>query len=182
MIAAKHALKITLTNVHSLKASRNSSDEVMGRCLAEDIRADGDLPPTDCSAMDGYAVRAKDLADGPRELRLVRKVTAGSSERPAVRAGDCVRILTGASIPPGSDAVVKLAETAKWGEVVRFLATITVGANIRTQGLQTHPIRSCGSADLVAGAQANGVLRVPQGVQRVSPGALVEFTPWRSIP
>jgi len=107
LIATKEALKIILTNVRPLKAVRNSIDEVLGCCLAEDIRADRDLPPTDRSAMDGYAVRAKDLAESPRDLRLVGEVAAGSAKCPKVTERTCVRILTGASIPPGSDAVVK---------------------------------------------------------------------------
>ena len=134
MIAIKKALKIVLANVKPLKVSRNPLDEVLGCCLAEDIRADRDLPPTDRSAMDGYAVRAKDLVDCPRELRLVGEVAAGSAKRPKVTAGACVRILTGASVPGGADAVVKLEETTERDDFVKFLATTKVGANIRKQG------------------------------------------------
>ncbi len=134
MIATKEALKIILTNVRPLKAVRNPLDEVLGCCLAEDIRADRNLPPTDRSAMDGYAVRAKDLAESPRELRLVGEVAAGSAKCPKVTAGTCVRILTGASVPGGANAVVKLEETTERDGFVKFNAITKVGANIRIQG------------------------------------------------
>jgi len=134
LVAPKQALKIILAHVRPLKAERNPLDEVLGCCLAEDIRADRDLPPTDRSAMDGYAVRAKDLAAGPRELRLVGEVAAGSAKRPRVTAGTCVRILTGASVPGGATAVVKLEDTTERDGFVKFLTIPTAGANIRIQG------------------------------------------------
>ncbi len=134
MITTKKALKIILANVCPLMVVRNPLDEVLGCCLAEDIRADRDLPPTDRSAMDGYAVRAKDLAESPRELRLVGEVAAGIAKCPKVTEGTCVRILTGASVPKGADAVVKLEETTERDGFVKFLAITKVGANIRIQG------------------------------------------------
>jgi len=134
LIATKEALSIVLANVRPLKTVRNPLDGVLGCCLAEDIRADRDLPPTDRSAMDGYAVRAKDLAEGPRELRLVGEMAAGSAKCPKVTAGTCVRILTGAGIPGGADAVVRLEDTTERDGFVKFLAITKVGANIRIQG------------------------------------------------
>lgn len=134
MITTKEALKIILANVCPLKAVRNPLVEVLGCCLAEDIRADRDLPPTNRSAMDGYAVRAKDLVKPSRELRLVGEVAAGSTARIKVMAGSCVRILTGATVPGTADAVVKLEETTENDGVVKFHSTIKPGANIRLRG------------------------------------------------
>ncbi|MDP2989943.1 MAG: molybdopterin molybdenumtransferase MoeA, partial [Kiritimatiellota bacterium] len=82
-----------------------------GYVLAEDVRADRDLPPADRSAMDGYAVRAYDLKKNPCFLKLVGEVAAGSSARPRVAPGTCARIMTGANIPPGADSVVMVEDT-----------------------------------------------------------------------
>ncbi len=134
MITTKQALKIVLTNVRPLKTVRDPLNEVLGYCLAEDIRSGRDLPPTNRSAMDGYAVRAKDLAKSPRELRLVGEVAAGSAAKPRVTAGNCVRILTGAPVPPSTDAIVKVEETTESGDVVKFDSAIKAGTNIRLRG------------------------------------------------
>src|SRR4051794_17078764 len=84
--------------------------EALGRVLVEDVPADIDVPPFDNTAMDGYAVRAADVTSAtperPAALRVVGQVAAGSvAERP-VRAGEAYRILTGAPLPPGADAIV----------------------------------------------------------------------------
>ena len=134
MIAADEALDIILASVRPLKAAGIPLKQALGSCLAADIFADRDLPPTDRSAMDGYAVRAADLTACPRELRLVGEVSAGSARRPKVQPGTCARILTGGSVPPGADAVVKLEETVEKDSFVNFLATTKAGANIRVRG------------------------------------------------
>ncbi len=134
MIAANEALDIILANVRPLKAGSIPLTEAIGSCLAADILAERHLPPTDRSAMDGYAVRAADLAKCPRELRLVGEVPAGSAKRPKVTAGTCATILTGGSVPPGADAVVKLEETDERDGFVNFLVTTRAGANIRVRG------------------------------------------------
>jgi len=157
LIATKEALKIILANVRPLKAARTPLNEALGCCLAEDIRADRDLPPTDRSAMDGYAVRAKDLAKSPRELRLVGEVAAGSAKCPKVTAGTCVRILTGASVPGGANAVVKLEETTERDDFVKFLAITKVGANICIQGEQVTKGRGVLSKGTVLNAAQIGL-------------------------
>ena len=134
MITAEKALHIVLASAHPLKAVRMGLDEALGRCLAQDIRADRDMPPADRSAMDGYALRARDVSSRGSVLRLVGEVAAGSPKRPKVSPGTCVSILTGASVPPGADAVVKVEQTRESDGVVKFLATTRVGANIRLRG------------------------------------------------
>ncbi len=134
MITIAKALSTVISNVRPLKTARLALGEVLGCCLGDDVYADRDLPPTDRSAMDGYAVHAKDIASSPSELRLVGEIAAGSMKCPKVAHGECVRILTGASVPPGVDAVVKQEETEELDGVVKFLGTIKVGANIRRQG------------------------------------------------
>ena len=106
-----------------------------GRYLAEDVVADRDLPPADRSAMDGFAVRAADLAAPPVVLDCVAEVAAGSDARPEVTAGTCARIFTGANVPPGADTVAIVEETeVAGGDAIRFLTSPARGANIRRRG------------------------------------------------
>ena len=134
LITPKKALGIILDQVRPLKALRLSLDQIAGYRLAEDIRSDRDQPAADRSAMDGFAVRSNDLGKCPCELSLVGEVAAGSAARPRVRPGTCVRILTGANVPPGADAVVKVEETRETDTAVIFSKRIKAGVNIRKRG------------------------------------------------
>ena len=79
----------------------------LGRVLAEDVHSHIDVPAHTNSAMDGYAVAGVDLAEsGSRELRVIGTAWAGRPFTGGVRPGECVRIMTGAKMPPGTDTVV----------------------------------------------------------------------------
>jgi len=134
LVSLDTARRIIFRYVRPLPTVRMPLLETAGLCLAEEVRADRDLPPADRSAMDGYAVRASDLQDVPRKLRLVGEVAAGSPARPRVSAGTCARIFTGANVPPGADAVVMMEETRRRGDLVEFMAPARPGQNIRRQG------------------------------------------------
>lgn len=109
-----------------------------GLCLAEDIRADRDIPPSNRSAMDGFAVRAADLAKTPASLKLTGEVAAGSPARPEVKPGACVRILTGANVPPGADTVVMVEYTRERNGIVEFSGPVRKGSNIMLRGEDAH--------------------------------------------
>src|SRR5262245_11102429 len=79
---------------------------VLDLVLAEDVAADPDMPPYDKSMMDGYAVRALDLPQGRGELEVIEEVTAGQTPSLAVGPGQATRIMTGAPLPVGADAVI----------------------------------------------------------------------------
>jgi molybdopterin molybdotransferase len=99
------------------------------------VTAEVDVPPFANSAMDGFALRC---ADAPGDLRLVGEVAAGAGELPTVRPGTTVRIMTGAPIPPGADAVIPLEVAEELaGSLVRLPAT-TVGAFVRAAGHDTR--------------------------------------------
>jgi molybdopterin molybdotransferase len=83
----------------------------LGLVLAEAIASDLDMPPYDKALMDGYAVCVADLATGSRELTVIDEVTAGQVPRRSVGPGQAVRIMTGAPLPSGADAVVMIEET-----------------------------------------------------------------------
>lgn len=111
--------------------------DALGRVLAEDITSGTDLPRWDNSAMDGYAVRAVDTTDAgnrPVLLRVVADLPAGSAENPAVLSGTAARIMTGAPLPRGADAIVPVEETDGGTAVVRVLRPAAAGAHIRRVG------------------------------------------------
>ena len=134
LIPHPKALKMVLSNVRPLKPRRMALDKVLGCRLAEAVRSDRDQPPTDRSAMDGYAVRAADLRRVPARLRLVGEVAAGGAARLCVRPGTCAAVLTGACIPPGADAVVPVEHTRPDGDAVIVCIAPQPGASIRNRG------------------------------------------------
>lgn len=120
--------------------------EALGRVLAEDVRAEFDTPLFDNSGVDGYAVRAADVAaarrDVPVTLRVVGDIPAGGVPTHTLAAGEAMRIMTGAMVPPGADAVVAVEQTddetsrgggALPGTVTVFEAT-PFGGNVRWAG------------------------------------------------
>ncbi|ENC6419974.1 molybdopterin molybdotransferase MoeA [Aeromonas veronii] len=107
--------------------------EALGRVLASDIASPLAVPPFDNSAMDGYAVRLADLASGT-PLIMAGKAFAGQPYQGEWPAGHCVRIMTGAPVPAGTDAVVMQEETQADGNRITFLAQPEPGQNIRRAG------------------------------------------------
>jgi molybdopterin molybdotransferase len=108
--------------------------EALGCVLAEDVTAPFPLPPFANSSMDGFAVRAADLAQMPVTLPVQGDIPAGALSVPALDAGKVLRIMTGAPIPQGADAVVPVEETEAAGGGVRFRETVTAGQCVRPAG------------------------------------------------
>jgi len=107
MMEVAEALAEVLRHVRPLTPTETVlSPAVLGRVLAENIRADADSPPFDKSLRDGYAVRALDCASPSAELRVVAEIAAGAVPTTPIKSGECARIFTGAPIPDGADAVV----------------------------------------------------------------------------
>src|SRR6201993_1351077 len=101
MISVEEALARLLAPLEALPAEQVSVSDAMGRVLAEDVAARRTQPPFAVSAMDGYAVRADDLAAIPAELRIVAEVPAGAGFGGRVGAGEAARIFPGAPLPAG---------------------------------------------------------------------------------
>src|SRR6266581_9277572 len=106
-----------------------------GRVLAADVAALRTQPPADVSAMDGYAVRAADVADVPARLKLIGEVAAGHPFEGTVGAGEAARIFTGGVLPHGADAVVIQENTTRAGDTVIVAASTAKGRHIRVAGL-----------------------------------------------
>ena len=110
--------------------------EALGLTLAEHVFATRNMPPFDNSSMDGYAVIAADVdaRQLPATLRVIGEVAAGDLPSVTVTPGTAVRIMTGASLPEGADAVVPVESTDGGTETVAITAGVTAGAYIRRAG------------------------------------------------
>lgn len=117
--------------------------DALGLVLADDVISQVEVPAFANSAMDGYAVVAGDLAaateEQPVALPVVGEILAGSSATPAVTPGRVVRIMTGAPLPPGADAVVPVETTSGGAGQAAFHAPIEAGANVRRPGEDLTP-------------------------------------------
>ncbi|MHB9096712.1 MAG: molybdopterin molybdotransferase MoeA [Syntrophales bacterium] len=112
--------------------------EALGRVIGEDVFAGRAIPPNDNSTMDGYALRVKDTrgasAEAPVRLAVVEDIPAGTVPRKRVGQGEAARIMTGAPIPEGADAVVRMEDTRKEDPGVAILVEAKTGRNIRRAG------------------------------------------------
>ncbi|WP_090683917.1 gephyrin-like molybdotransferase Glp [Paraburkholderia phenazinium] len=120
----------------------------LNRVLAADVISPLDVPPMNTSAMDGYAVRIADLTQGERRLPVSQRIPAGHAPQP-LAAGTAARIFTGATVPPGADAIVMQEQTEASGDAVTILHMPKAGEWITAQGAD---IRS-GSVILPAGTR-----------------------------
>ncbi len=138
MLSVEEALEKVLSLFKPLEPEEVDLLDSLGRVLAEDVFADMDIPPLDNSAMDGYAVRAEDTKgaspQNPRPLRIIHEVPAGYISEKAVEPGTAIRIMTGAPIPPGADAVVRFEDTRREGDIIYILKEVKPGAEIRRAG------------------------------------------------
>jgi molybdopterin molybdotransferase len=127
-----------LDRVHPLTPIELPLQEAWGCVLARTVTAELDLPPFSSSAMDGFAVRAADVAgaaaDRPITLRVVGRAVVGRRPEAVVGTGEAVRIATGAPIPAGADAVVPVEQCQPEGDVVHVLAPVAAGTHIRPAG------------------------------------------------
>lgn len=148
MISVEDARARILAFFSRLEPERKPLLESLGQVLAEDIVAPFDLPPLANTGMDGYAVIAADTSgaseSSPRQLKVVANLAAGYIHDVPIGPGEAIRIMTGAPIPPGADAVVPFEETDEVlrepnqqptrGDTVSVFKTAQVGANIRARG------------------------------------------------
>ena len=136
-IGLEQALEIVAASTaqHRLPEEEVALGDAHGRVLGVGVHAPHPLPPFANSAMDGFALRGADLpVEGERVFRLTGDVFAGASSSPSVGAGQCVRITTGAPIPPGADTVVIKENVSVAGDGVIVHAGAKPGANVRAAG------------------------------------------------
>src|SRR5437764_8048069 len=131
MLTIEEAQQRVLDEVRVLDDEQVGLIDARNRVLREDVVAPHDLPQGDNSAMDGYALRAE---ESPGELRVIEDVAAGHGPKLRIERGTASRIMTGALIPDGADAVAQIEITDGGREVVRINEPVERGANIRKRG------------------------------------------------
>ena len=110
-LSVSAAQRCVLEVVSALGTEHVGLERALGRVLAEEVRANRDQPPYDISAMDGYALRSADLGNIPAVLEIVEDIKAGDRPSKTLAPGQCARIMTGAPLPPGADAVIRVEDT-----------------------------------------------------------------------
>lgn len=128
------AQRDVLSAVPALPPVRVPLAESHGLVLSEAVVAPSNVPPFANSAMDGYAVIAADTAAPPVTLRVLEDVAAGSVAEGAVAPGTAIKIMTGAPVPPGADAIVKVEDTEPGVGQVLIKETVEVGTSVRAAG------------------------------------------------
>lgn len=134
MKALAEAQRAVLDAMTPLPSEAVDLDAALGLVLAEDVVATGDVPPFANSGVDGFAVRSADVTSVPAALSVVGDVAAGSVPARPVGPGEAIRIMTGAPVPTGADAIVMVEDTEVTGSEVRVLATVSKGDHVRPAG------------------------------------------------
>jgi molybdopterin molybdotransferase len=153
LITVDEALAEILSHVHTLEAERVPILETAGQVLAEQIVSNTSIPPFDNSAMDGYAVRSMDVSGAtqtsPVRLKVLGSVAAGYEADQQLESGTAIRIMTGAPLPDGADAVVPYEETSDFdrsketrllapAEVIKVRSAVEARAHVRPAGEDIH--------------------------------------------
>jgi molybdopterin molybdotransferase len=142
MLSVEEAQDRVLSVFETLETEHVPILEATGRVLARDVHANADIPPHANSSMDGFAVKAADTRGAdqgvPVTLRVIGNLPAGQVPDQELAPGTTIRIMTGAPLPPGADAIVKVEDTAplaeKDGERVQIFAAVEPGNYVRPAG------------------------------------------------
>ncbi len=138
MLTVEEAQEIVLDSVSVSGSVRVPLPDAQGLVLAEDVAPKFDVPPHDNSSVDGYAVRAADTAgastESPQRLEVLEEIPAGTVPGETVGPGSTSRIMTGAILPDGADAVVMVENTRQGDGGVEILKTVASGQNVRYRG------------------------------------------------
>jgi molybdopterin molybdotransferase len=155
MISVADAIQFVKDQTQTLPIEKVALANACGRFLAEDVIADSDLPPFDRSQMDGYAVRAAETQNAPVRLRIVGESAAGRGWHNTMKAGEAVRIMTGAPLPSGADSVqqVELTQDVE-PDLVEIQQPVPVGRSIVLRGTEVKR----GDVVLNSGLQINAAI------------------------
>jgi molybdopterin molybdotransferase len=138
---ARHTVEKHAGGVTSCRSETVSLLEADGRVLSETVVADRDFPPFPRATRDGYAVRSEDVAQLPARVRMVAEIRAGASVTGAsieIRSGEAARIMTGAPVPRGADAVVMVEYTQENGDTVEITRSIAAAENVVAMGSEAR--------------------------------------------
>ncbi len=150
-LQVSEAQRVVLETVATMGAEQVKLEQSLGRVLAEEVRANRDQPPFDISAMDGYALRSADLAGIPATLEIIEDIKAGDLPTKTLAPGQCARIMTGAPMPQGADAVIRVEDTEALAENrVQINQAVKSGNDIRRLGENMR------NGEVVLGQTADG--------------------------
>ncbi|MBU3912345.1 MAG: molybdopterin molybdotransferase MoeA [Candidatus Omnitrophica bacterium] len=162
MIKVKEALKIILSSIRPLGSEKVRLLDGLDRVIATDIHANCNLPPFDNSAMDGYAVRARDTkgasSERPKVLKVIEDVAAGYTAKNRIRNNQAIRIMTGAPVPNGADSVIMVEFTKKDKNLAEIFKQTKKGENIRRAGEDVRKKQKVLSKGTVLRPQEIGML------------------------
>src|SRR5438132_2550628 len=158
MISVEDAQERVLAEIAVLGTEQVAFTDALGRLLREDIVANSDIPQADNTAMDGYAVRADDIANPPARLKVIEDLPAGSVATKKVEAGTAIRIMTGALIPDGADTVAHVEITDAGSDFVTVQKALKRGTNVRARGEDMRKGDVVLQAGMLIGAAEIGVL------------------------
>ena len=131
-LSVRDAQACIVGKIHPIGTENIALEKALGWVLASEVRANRNLPPYDLAAMDGYAVRSADTAAAPTTLEIVDDIQAGDMPRVALQPGQCARIMTGAPVPAGADAVVLVEDTRPGPDgAVEIRLPVQTAADIR---------------------------------------------------
>lgn len=133
-ISLEEAIEILNDNVETLGIEEVSLVEAIGRRIAEDIYSDMDNPPFNKSAMDGYAIKVENSSGNMEKLEVIDTVFAGDVSEKSVVSGTAIRIMTGARIPEGANAVVKQEDITSQGKFIILNKVIGENDNVCFRG------------------------------------------------
>lgn len=143
MIPLEEAQEYVLSGCEPLPAVMLPLRQAHGLVLVNDVDATSSIPPFANTAVDGFAVQAADVAGAseaqPADLLVVDTLAAGAAPSTSVEAGQAIRIMTGAPMPPGADAVVMVEDSKTTGDRVQLTRAVPVGAAVRGAGEDVRP-------------------------------------------
>jgi molybdopterin molybdotransferase len=148
------ALQCILESVKTEGIETVRLDQALGRVLAENVHANRDQPPYDVSAMDGYALLSTDLNSTPAILNIVEDIKAGDLPSCTLTPGQCARIMTGAPVPQGADAVIRVEDTQLLNETrVQINQPVRAGNDIRLLGenMRNHQVVLSAGTEITPG-------------------------------
>ena len=136
MLSVTDAIDAVLAHATPMGVEQVSLAHALSRVIAADIVSECDSPPFDKALMDGYAVRSEDTTAGKATLKVIETITAGQVPTHTIRSGQAIRIMTGAPMPAGADAVVPVERTmaAPQYDDVHVSIAVAAGANVLHRG------------------------------------------------
>ena len=171
LLPFEQALKVVIESIETITRTEVIGiDEAVGRVLAEDIVATQNTPPFDRAAMDGYAVKAEDTKgatqEKPRILEMVGELHAGDVPGVPISSGQCMQIATGAMMPEGADAVVKVEDTGAEGRNIKIYKEIGFHKDVGEMGADIRAGETVLKTGIYLDAGKVGVL-ASQGLEKV---------------